>query len=184
MEERLVPREIKKKFSGVRGKNIISGCYGIYNYWLYYNKIKPKTDKYKITWKEHSDIIHAVHRELKEEIFNTGSFDLPYNIGSLVLIKGADQFVKFKDGEVKIPHTYVIDWDRTHELWYNDEEAYANRTLIRFEVKNMYHIVFNKKHGSFKNQSYYKFRTVRNFKKDVAKRAKNNTLDNFFVRYG
>lgn len=179
-----VSKEVKIKFCGVRGKNKISKCFGVYNYFLFYNKIRPKEDKYKLTWKEHSDIIHAIHRELKEEVFNSGYIEFPYRIGSLTLFKSKDQKVKFVDGKIKIPNGYLIDWDSTHELWENDEEAYANRTLVRFEVKNLYSVGFKAEYGSYKNQLFYKFQLVREFKKEIARRAKNNTLDNFFIRNG
>lgn len=184
MIEGKLSKEDKRKFSGVRGKNKISKCFGVYNYFLYYNSIRPKQDKYKLTWKEHSDIIHAVHLGLREELFKNGYIEFPYNIGSLVVLRWKDKFVRFKDGEVKLPCTYVVDWDKTHKLWFEDKEAYNNRTLIRFEVKNMFNIAFKKKFGSYKNQSYYKFQIVRNLKKEVATKAKNNTLDNFFIDNG
>jgi hypothetical protein len=53
-----------------------------------------------------------------------------------------DASIKIVDGKVKT--NLPIDWDKTLKLWYEDEEAYKQRTLIKMEEKEIYKVHYNK----------------------------------------
>lgn len=174
----------KKVTVGCKYPKKIKGCYGIYDYYCYYDHLRhvkhPGEKSYNLLWNQHSEIIKAMHKLMREELLDTGTVDLPYGLGSLVMYKKENNAPYFKkDGKLRIP--YIVNWDATLELWYNDEEAHANKTRIYYEIKDMYRVFYSKKDSRFKNQSYYKFRLNRAFKTELIKRAKDNKLDNFFV---
>jgi hypothetical protein len=169
----------QKNKHGGRGIGKIRNSYTIYDYFCNYKKTRPKEERYRLTHKQYSDIIHMMNRLLIDELFNSGYVDLPYRLGRLTLYK-SEVKLKFVDGRLKIP--YLINWNETHSLWYSDPEAYENKTKIYFENKSKYYITFKSDFGSYKNQTYYKLTTNRELKRRVARGAKENILDNFFTR--
>lgn len=175
--------EFKKKIKAQRvvgaGPNKISNCYGIYNYFNYYKHTRPKEHKFCLDHRQYSEIVHAMHKLMRDELFNFGEVKLPYNLGSLILFRESVDGPYFENGKLKIPHW--IDWDKTLDLWYEDEEAHANRTKVYFELSKRYKVIFRSIYGKYKNQLFYKFNLTREFRQTIAKRAKENTLDNFFV---
>ncbi len=185
--EGLTRREYKSQVQQKRivgaGINKIRNSYNIYNYYCNYKKVRPKRDPHwYLLWWQYSEIIHAMHKLMREELFTTGSVDFPYKLGTLYLVKKTNILPRFKDGKLKVP--YMVNWDKTLDLWYDDEEAREKKTIVYLELKNRHAILFRKKGGKYKNQRFYKFKTTRELGHDLFKRMKANTLDNFFLAYG
>ena len=82
-------------------------------------------------------------------------------------IRKYDRKVKIgADGKV---HTNLpIDWDKTLELWYEDEEAYSKRLLLRREEKEIFKVYYNRETANYNNKGYYEFI----FNKDLRIRLK------------
>ena len=75
-------------------------------------------------------------------------------MGGLELRK-VERDIEFKDGKlvIKLP----VNWDATLKLWYQDEDAYNNKTLVRFEDREVFIIYYNKWSATYNNKSYYQF---------------------------
>ena len=63
--------------------------------------------------------------------------------------------IKFKDG--KVVTDLPVNWDATLKLWYEDEESYNNKILIREENKETFRIHYNKIKANYNNKSFYQF---------------------------
>lgn len=98
--------------------------------------------------KEHEfySIVRGVNDLLAEEIVKGNTIKFPHNMGEIELRKYKSE-VKIVDGKLKIG--YPINWDKTIKLWYEDEEARINKTLLRHESKYIYHIKYNKYHALY-----------------------------------
>ena len=72
-----------------------------------------------------------------------------------------------------------IDWDRTLKLWYEDEEAYKNKTLIKIEEKEIYKIFYNRNLADYTNKSFYQFNFNRELKKKLKYNIKEGEVDAF-----
>ena len=70
-----------------------------------------------------------------------------------------------------------VNWDKTLELWYNDEEAYRNKTLLYFENDERLTIRYNKTKAEFKNKYYYEFKPSR----DIDRRVKNESVVSLII---
>lgn len=92
--------------------------------------------------KEHEfySIVRGVNDLMAEEIVKGNIIKFPHNMGELELRKYKPE-VKIVDGKLKIG--YPVNWDKTIKLWYEDEEARINKTLLRHEPKYIYHIKYN-----------------------------------------
>ncbi len=163
-----------------RPKSKINNSYGQYAYYLNWRRVRPEGERFNIKWDNFSKILHSMNQLMIEEMFNSGSVELPYSLGSLVICSWKRE-VCIKDGRLKIP--YIVDWEKTLTLWYEDEEAHQNKTKVYFENKNNYIVRWETIPGKYKNQYFYNFKILRRIKQEVAKRATNNTLDNFFIKY-
>ena len=73
-----------------------------------------------------------------------------------------------ENGNVKT--NLPIDWDSTLKLWYEDEESYKNKTLLRLDEHEIYKVLYNKENANFNNRSFYEFV----FNKDLKLRLKHN----------
>ena len=91
-----------------------------------------------------------------------------------------------ENGNVKT--NLPIDWDSTLKLWYEDEESYKNKTLLRLDEHEIYKVLYNQENANFNNRSFYEFV----FNKDLKLRLKHNIkqgiIDAFLIgrrnRYG
>lgn len=155
----------QKRYAKVRGS------WGVYDSFKYIRK----NGWYDIgrPLKEHEfySIIRKVNRLLADEIANGREITFPWHMGSLELRKDI-RGVSIVDGKLK--NTYGIDWGSTLRLWYEDEEARNNKTLVRHE-NDIFHIKYNKFKATFENKCFYEFETNRFIKlalKDNIKQGK------------
>jgi hypothetical protein len=167
----------QKNKHGGRSLGKVRGSYNIYDYFCNYCKTRPKEERYRLDCKEYSDIIHGMNGLLVEELINAGYIDLPYSLGKIFII-GWNVSSKIVNG--KLVHPYIVDWDKTLELWYTDPEAMERRIKVYFEFKKRYKISFGIRWSSYKNQSYYKLTINREIKRLVSRNIRENRLVNYF----
>lgn len=79
----------------------------------------------------------------------------------------------------KVKTNLPIDWDRTLKLWYEDEEAYKERTLVKVEEKEIYKVYYNKQLADYQNMVFYEFKVNRELKRGIKQRIKEGKLDAF-----
>lgn len=155
-------------------KSKVRNSWGVYDA---YKQIR-KNDWYDIgrPLKEHEfySIVRGINDLLAKEIVKGNTIKFPHNMGELELRKYKPE-VKIVDGKLKIG--YPINWDKTIKLWYKDEEARKNKTLLRYEPKYIYHIKYNKYHAMYKNQVFYEFDVNRFIKRALVKSINNGKTD-------
>jgi hypothetical protein len=84
--------------------------------------------------------------------------------------------------EGKLVTNLPVDWDATLELWYQDEESYNNRTLVRIENEEVFKVYYNKKDANYNNKSFYEFKPNREIKRSLTKSAREGNLDAFVLK--
>ena len=181
--EQLIRTELddfKKNIKKVSSHRVhrISNSMGVYdcyktlrkNHW--YNIGRPLTEK------EFYSIIRRVNDYLADSFLHGNDIKLPHRMGRIELRK-YDVRVSL-DGE-KVKTNLPIDWDRTLKLWYEDEEAYKEKTLVKVEEKEIFKVYYNKQLADYNNQVFYEFNVNRELKKRLKQRIKEGKLDAFKI---
>ena len=156
----------------------VRNSYGVYDGFKYYRKIRPKEHKYVLTESQYFSIIRKVNELLGESLICGEDINLPYRLGRLEIRKYSAKITV--DGK-KVRTNLPIDWDRTLKLWYEDEESYKNKTLIKVEEKEIYKIYYNRNVADFTNKSFYQFDINRELKKRLKQNIKEGKLDAFMI---
>lgn len=162
--------EFKKRVRKVteHHKHKIRNSLGIYNGFKYYRKNKPADKKYILTESQYFAITRLINNLLVEEIAKGNEVKLPHRMGTIEIRKYEKSVKIGDDGEVKT--NLPIDWDNTLKLWYEDEEAYKDKTLLRLDEQEIYKIIWNKENANFNNRSFYELV----FNRDLKLRLKHN----------
>jgi len=171
---KLFVEDIKKVHSPRKHKIINS--YGVQTYFAYYRKIYSKNKKYVLTPTEYYKILRIVNKKLVEVTLLKGdSFKLPLNMGKIELLQYS---IEPKiNGDGKLIFKAPVDWNKTLELWYIDEEAKNDNLLLRSNNRVYIKTIYNKKKAIYKNKTAYKFTLNRDIKKTVNKLFKDKKID-------
>lgn len=156
----------------------VKNSYGVYDGYKYYRKTKPKESKYILSESNYFSIIRRVNELLVELLIEGNDITFPMRMGRLELRKYNPK-IYIKDGKVKT--TLPVDWDRTLKLWYEDEESYKNKTLVKIEEKEIFKVYYNRNIANFVNKSFYKFNLNRDVKRRLKKVIKDNKIDAFMT---
>lgn len=180
MEERSFT-EFTTRQIGRRGKKVMK----VTNSWGVYDAYKAirKNGWYSIGKPIKESCFYAVIREinklLAQELINGQELVFPAGMGKLELRKRKNG-VSIVDGKLKIG--YPIDWGETLRLWFEDEEARNNKTLLRDESPFCYRVYYNKKDADYQNQSFYQFTLNRKIKQGLKENIKNNKIDTLWLQ--
>lgn len=156
----------------------VSGSLGVYDAYKFLRKRKWLNIGRPLTEHEFYSIIRKVNDYLADSFLHGNDIKLPHRMGRIELRK-CDVRVSF-DGE-KVKTNLPIDWDRTLKLWYEDEEAYENKTLVKVEEKEIFKVYYNRQLADYNNQSFYEFNVNRELKKRLKQRIKEGKLDAFKI---
>lgn len=159
-------------------KHKITNSIGVYSAYKWIRKNKWLNIGRCLTEHEFYSIIRKVNDYLADSFLHGNDIKLPHRMGRLELRK-YDVRVTF-DGE-KVKTNLPIDWDRTLKLWYEDEEAYKNKTLVKVEEKEIFKVYYNKHLADYNNQVFYEFNINRELKKRLKQRIKEGRLDAFKI---
>lgn len=154
----------------------IKQSYGVYDAYKYYRKNKPKESKYILTESQYFSIIRTINNILREELSLGKDIKLPYQMGRLEL-KKRDTKIYYEKGKLKT--TYSIDWNKTLELWYEDQESYQKKILVKLPEKEIFSIKYNKVKAKYNNKNFYQFWPNRQLKLMLKNNIKNNLIDAF-----
>lgn len=161
-------------------KHKVTNSWGVYDAYKWYRKNKPKDKKYILSEGQYFTIIRKINEALREEFILEGDFVLPCRMGRLEIRKYPA--IITSDGK-KIKTNLPIDWDTTLKLWYEDEESYKNKTLVRSNVPEIFRVYYNKSKANYENKSFYQFSTNRELKRLIKAAIKNNINFDAFVNY-
>ena len=155
----------------------ITNSLGVYDAYKYIRKNKWFDIGRPLTEHEFYQIIRRVNNYLAEELVNGNDIAFPSRMGKLELRKRNSLPVIDKNGNLKV--TYAIDWDSTLKLWYDDEEAFNNKTLVRLPERNIFRVKYNKDTANYENKSFMEFQVNRDIKTRLKQKIKNNEIDAF-----
>ena len=174
----MTQNEFKNTIKKVQGKreHKVTGSIGVYDIY----KIIRKNKWFNIgrPLKEHEfySIIRSINNYLADNLVNGNDIIFPYEMGKLELRK-IDITPRIVDGKLVI--NKPIDWDRTLKLWYEDNEAFKQRTLVKVENNDLFKIFYNKNRAKFNNKCFYEFQVNRDIKQRLKKNIKLNRIDAF-----
>lgn len=159
---------------------------GVYDAYKYYRKNKPKDKQFVLSESQYFSIIRRINLLLVEELLSGNDIKLPKAMGTIELRK-YDRRIKIgTDG--KIYTNLPIDWEKTLELWYEDEESFKNKTLIRMDEKEIFKVYYNRESATYNNKSYYEFLFNKDLKTRLKQKIKGGLIDAHYLekklRYG
>lgn len=162
--------DFKKKVRNASRPRIhkIRNSIGVYSGYKYYRKNKPDDKKYVLSESQYFAIIRQINNLLVDDIVIGIEVKLPHRMGTIEVRKYEKSLKIDENGNVKT--NLPIDWDSTLKLWYEDEESYKNKTLLRLDEHEIYKVLYNKENANFNNRSFYEFV----FNKDLKLRLKHN----------
>lgn len=151
---------------------------GVYDAYKFLRKNKWFNIGRPLTEHEFYSIIRRVNNYLADSFLRGQDVKFPHRMGQLELRKYNATF-DIVNGKVKT--NLPIDWDRTLKLWYEDEEAYKERTLVKVEEKEIYRVYYNKQLADYQNMVFYEFKVNRELKRSIKQRIKEGKLDAFNI---
>ncbi len=171
-------KEFKKTVQKLNSsrKHKVSNSFGVYDSYKYIRKHKWLNIGTSVTEKDFYAIIRRINNYLAEELALGKDVKLPHRMGTLELRK-KDAKVVFIENKLKT--NLPIDWDSTLKLWYENEDSFNNKTLIRLEEKELFRVYYNKSNANYKNKYFYKFSINRELKRMLKQQIKHGTLDAF-----
>ena len=172
-------KDFKSAVQGLQNNRThkITNSLGVYDAYKYLRKNKWFNIGRSLTEHEFYQIIRRINNYLAEELINGNDIIFPNRIGKLELRKRNSLPVIDKKGNIKV--TYAIDWDSTLKLWYDDEEAFNNKTLVKFSEKSIFRVKYNKSTANYENKSFMEFQVNRSIKTRLKQKIKNNEIDAF-----
>lgn len=144
--------------ANVRKKGKVRNSLGVYDIYKTIRRNKWFDIGRPLTEHEFYTIIGRINDYLAEELKLGKTIVFPQRMGKLELLR-SKRGVFLKDGKLKV--TYPINWDKTLELWYTDEEARRNKTLIRIETDCVFRVLYNRHNANYNNKTFYKFKLNR-----------------------
>lgn len=170
--------EFKRKIQKLEGHRIhkITNSEGVYSAYKFIRKNKWFNIGRSLTEKEFYSIIRTINNYLSEELSKGNDINLPMKMGKLELRKRKAR-ISIVDGKIKT--NLPIDWSTTFKLWYEDEEAFKNRTLIKMEEKEIFNIRYNKEKANYRNKAFYQFIPNREIKIQLKHNIKEGRIDAF-----
>lgn len=170
--------DFRKKVLKINGprKHKINNSVGTYSAYKWIRKNKWLDIGQPISEHNFYTIVRHINEYLAECLANGQDVTLPHRLGRLEIRK-FNAKIELKDGIVKT--NLPIDWDRTLKLWFEDEEAYKKRTLVRMEEKEVFKVFYNRNKANYNNKSFYSFKVNRDLKRRLKYNIKNGRIDAF-----
>lgn len=119
-------------------------------------------------------IINALNQSLQDQLLQGKDVNLPERMGRIEIRK-YDTHVGFEDG--KVVTNLSVDWDKTLRLWYEDKEAYMNRTLVRCETSERFKFMYCKGRAKYNNKIFYEFAPTRDIRLKLKEIINNQGFD-------
>jgi len=149
--------------SELRGKNIIQNVLTLKHIYQYYIKDISKTSKYYQPYNIYRAICEDANKELSNEILEGYFFTMPYRLGT----------IRIKKRKIDI-NNLKPDFG----LFNESDGTYKNKHLNQHS--NNYYVRYywtKRVETLIKNKSVYSFIPTRFNKRELAKRIKENTMD-------
>jgi hypothetical protein len=180
LEENMAYKEFRSKILHLKNtrKYKVNNSLGVYDAYKWIRKNRWLNIGKGLTEHEFYSIIRKVNNYLADSFLQGNDIKLPHRMGRIELRK-YNVRISF-DGK-KIKTNLPIDWDRTLKLWYEDEEAYKEKTLVKREAKEAFMVCYNKHLARYNNQVFYEFKVNRELKKALRGNIKEGRIDAFLL---
>lgn len=153
----------------------VRNSWGVYDGYKYYRKNKPNSKEYILTESQYFSIIRKINLHLVDELLLGNDVKLPKSMGTIEIRKYDRRIRLGKNGKIRT--NLPIDWDKTLKLWYEDEEAFKDKTLVRIEENEIFKVYYNKESATYSNSSYYEFLFNKDLKIRLKQRIKEGLID-------
>lgn len=152
----------------------ITNSNGTKEAWRWIKKNKWLDIGCPITELQFGKIIKAINLTLQDKLLEGKDVSFPNRMGRLEIRKFKAK-IEYIDN--KVVTTLPVNWKETLKLWWEDEEAHKNKTLVRHEGSDRFAIYFNREYANFANKSFYKFMPTRSFRKKLRDKIVNEGFD-------
>lgn len=132
----------------------VKGSWGVYDAYKYIRKNKWFNIGRPLKEHEFYTIIRETNKLLMEKMLEGSTIVFPHSMGRME-IRSLRRGAYFKNGKLKID--YPVDWNSTLRLWYESEEDWKRKTLVRYEDEVGYYIVYSKYNATYTNKCFYEF---------------------------
>lgn len=164
----------------------VSGSLGIYDGYKAYRKTGYGSTGYRLSESQYFSITRRVNELLADNLVKGEEVLLPHRMGRLEIRKTTGEVRLNAEG--KLVTNLPIDWDRTLKLWYEDEESFKNKTIIKVEEREIFKVYYNRGKANFNNKSFYEFNVNRELKKRLKQNIKDRKIEAMYLdknrRYG
>lgn len=160
------------------------GSSDIYRHYIDNLDSFEKNQGYALPQRVINAAVFDLNRKLMQDvIFKNIFFSMPYNLGSIAILKNKPVPKRKENGNLSLP----IDHGETRKLWKEDPEAKKNRRYVyhRNTHSGGYVAAFRwlKSRAKVKNIFGYRFVPVKQIKRDLAKAMKDPLIKvDFFER--
>lgn len=156
----------------------VTGSIGVYQAYKYIRKNKWFDIGRPLKEGEFYRIVRKINNYLAEELSRGKEIKLPHRLGTLEIRKRPTRMAIVNG---KLVTSLPIDWDKTLQLWYEDKEAFDNKTLVRIETEEVFKVYYNKQSANYNNKSFYEFKPNRELKRRLSKYAREGYLDAYLL---
>ena len=152
----------------------VHNSYGAKDAWRWMKKHKFLDIGQEITEKQLRKIICGLNQTLQDQLLQGKDANLPELMGRIEIRK-YHTFVGLEGNRIRT--NLSVDWDKTLRLWFEDKEAYENKTLVRCETKEKFKFYYNKGKAKYKNKTFYEFTPTRDIKLKLKEIIDNQGFD-------
>lgn len=157
----------------------ITNSYGVYDAYKNIRKHKWFNIGRPLLEKEFYAIIRKCNALMAENLTQGKPITLPKRLGTLELRK-VPKRIFLEQGQYKT--NLPVDWKSTRQLWEEDAEAAQDKILIRYELNEIFKIIYNKHRAIYNNVSFIKFKPHRAVKQALVKEIYTGHIDAFLFK--
>lgn len=153
----------------------VTNSYGTRDAFFFYRHNRIQESKYVLSDVQFDKIVRMFHEKYVEMLLNGETVYFPQNMGRLYMASSSVVYYKDKNNKIRIYNP--VNWSRTLEWWYNDEEARKNKRVLIYESDERLVTVFDKKGIKCRNMYNYQFHLSRNVINEIGRKFRNNELN-------
>ena len=171
--------EFLKKSKNVSGNRThkITGSQNTISGFSYYRKIRPKESQFVLKDREYLSIIREMNNLVADSLIKNKSIRLPSGFGKLEIVK--IEPISWIDSDGKFKTNRVVDMHSTFKLWYGDDEARENKTIVRYDDDFIFRIKYTTRGRMYKYNKYFSIQFNRELRKKLTLAIRAGNYDTY-----
>ena len=161
------PHRIKKSYHTINGLT-------------YYRRVRPKDLDFIIDQCQYLSIIREMNLLMVDRLVVNKSFTLPSGMGKLEIVKMESASWIDKNG--KLGTNRPVNYLETNRLWYEDEEARLNKTLVRYDTDATFRLKYKMRGRLYKNCRYFSIQFGRHIKSRLTEEIRKGGYDAYKLK--